>query len=82
MYAYIGRRVVQGFITVLIITVFCFILTRLSADPLAQYATNPNMSAADRAALRERLGLNAPMPVQYFRWLSLAARGELGISFF
>jgi len=82
MYAYIGRRVVQGFITVLINTVFCFILTRLSADPLAQYATNPNMSAADRAALRERLGLNAPMPVQYFRWLSLAARGELGISFF
>jgi peptide/nickel transport system permease protein len=82
MWAYIGRRVVQGFITVLIITIFCFILTRLSADPLAQYATNPNMSAADRAALRERLGLNAPMPVQYFRWLSLAARGELGISFF
>jgi len=82
MWAYIGRRVVQGFITVLIITIFCFILTRLSADPLAQYATNPNMSAADRAALRERLGLNAPMPVQYFRWLSLAARGELGTSFF
>jgi peptide/nickel transport system permease protein len=82
MYAYIGRRIVQGLITLFIITIFCFILTRLSADPLAQYATNPNMSAADKEALRERLGLNDPMPVQYYRWLSLAARGELGISFF
>jgi peptide/nickel transport system permease protein len=66
----------------LIITVLCFILTRLSADPLAQYATNPNMSAADKAALRERLGLNQPMPVQYFKWLGLAVQGNLGISFF
>jgi peptide/nickel transport system permease protein len=82
MWAYIGRRLVQGFITLLIITVLCFILTRLSADPLAQYATNPNMSAADKAALRERLGLNDSMPVQYYRWLSLAAQGELGMSFF
>jgi peptide/nickel transport system permease protein len=82
MWAYIGRRVVQGLVTLFIITIICFILTRLSADPLAQYATNPNMSAADKEALRKRLGLNDPMPVQYVRWLSLAARGELGISFF
>ena len=60
----------------------CFILTRLSADPLAQYATNPNMSAADREALRERLGLNQPLPVQYFKWLGLAVQGDLGKSFF
>jgi len=66
----------------LIITIVCFILTRLSADPLAQYATNPNMSTADRAALRERLGLNQPLPVQYFKWLGLAVQGELGKSFF
>jgi len=66
----------------LIITIVCFILTRLSADPLAQYATNPNMSNADRAALRERLGLNQPLPVQYFKWLGLAVQGEMGQSFF
>jgi peptide/nickel transport system permease protein len=82
MYAYIGRRLVQGLITLFIITILCFILTRLSADPLAQYATNPNMTAADKEALRERLGLNDPMPVQYFRWLTLAAQGDMGNSFF
>lgn len=82
MWTYIARRLIQGLFTLLIITVLCFILTRLSSDPLAQYATNPNMSAADRAALRERLGLNQPLPVQYLKWLGLAVQGELGKSFF
>ncbi len=82
MWSYIARRAIQALFTLVIITVLCFILTRFSADPLAQYATNPNMSAADRAALRERLGLNQPLPVQYFKWLGLAAQGNLGLSFF
>lgn len=82
MWSYIARRSIQALFTLLIITVLCFILTRLSADPLAQYATNPNMSSADKAALRERLGLNQPMPVQYFKWLGLAVQGDLGVSFF
>jgi len=82
MWSYLARRTAQAIVTLFIITIICFILTRLSADPLAQYATNPNMSAADKEALRERLGLNDPMPVQYFRWLGLAVQGELGFSFF
>jgi peptide/nickel transport system permease protein len=82
MWAYLVRRIIQATFTLLIITIACFVLTRLSADPMAQYATNPHMSAADRAALRTRLGLDDPLPVQYFRWLGLAAHGDLGLSFF
>jgi peptide/nickel transport system permease protein len=82
MWSYIARRAIQALFTLLIITIVCFILTRLSADPLAQYATNPNMSAADRAALRERLGLNQPLPVQYFKWIGLVVQGDFGKSFF
>jgi peptide/nickel transport system permease protein len=82
MWSYIARRSIQALFTLLIITVLCFILTRLSADPMAQYATNQRMSAEDREALRERLGLNDPLPVQYFKWLGLAVQGELGNSFF
>lgn len=82
MWSYIARRAIQALFTLLIITILCFILTRLSADPLAQYATNPNMTAADKEALRERLGLNQPLPVQYFKWLGLAIQGDLGNSFF
>jgi peptide/nickel transport system permease protein len=82
VWSYIARRAFQALFTLLIITIVCFILTRFSADPLAQYATNPNMSAADRAALRERLGLNQPLPVQYFKWLGLVVEGDFGKSFF
>jgi peptide/nickel transport system permease protein len=82
MYAYIGRRVVQGLFTVLIITVFCFALTRLSSDPMAQYANRQGLTQADKDRIRHNLGLDQPMPIQYFKWLGLAAQGELGNSFF
>ena len=82
MWSYLARRIIQALFTLLIITVLCFILTRLSADPMAQYATSQRMSSEDREALRERLGLNDPLPVQYFKWLALAVQGELGNSFF
>lgn len=82
MWSYIARRTVQALFTLLIITVLCFLLTRFSGDPIAQYAANPRMSAEDKAALRERLGLNQPLPVQYLKWLGLAVQGDLGNSFF
>jgi len=77
MWTYILRRVFQALFTLLIITVLCFLLTRFSGDPIAQYAANPRMSAEDKAALRERLGLNDPLYVQYFRWLGLAVQGGM-----
>ena len=49
---------------------------------MAQYAQNPRMSAEDKEALKERLGLNQPLYVQYFKWLGLAIQGDLGNSFF
>ena len=82
MWSYIARRTAQALFTLLIITVLCFLLTRFSGDPIAQYAANPRMSAEDKEALRERLGLNQPLPVQYLKWLGLAIQGDLGQSFF
>jgi peptide/nickel transport system permease protein len=82
MWTYILRRSFQALFTLLIITVLCFLLTRFSGDPLAQYAANPRMSAEDKEALKERLGLNDPLYVQYFKWLGLAVQGDLGNSFF
>ncbi len=82
MWAYIVRRLVQAVFILFIITMLCFILTRLSSDPMSQYANKPNMTAADREAIRKNLGLDQPMPVQYVKWLTLAVQGDLGNSFF
>ncbi len=82
MWAYLVRRILQAFVILFIITMLTFILTRLSSDPMAEYANRPNMTTADRMAIRQRLGLDQPMPVQYVKWLTLAVQGNLGDSFF
>ncbi len=82
MWSYLARRFVQAIFILFIITLLCFVLTRLSSDPMAQYATNPHMTMADRAALAHNLGLDQPMPIQYLKWLGLALQGNLGQSFF
>lgn len=82
MLTYLLRRFVQAFFTLLIITMLCFILTRLSSDPMAQYANRQGLTQADRERIRHNLGLDRPIPVQYLSWLKLAAQGDLGNSFF
>ena len=82
MWTYIVRRLMQAVFILLIITGICFTLTRLSSDPMAQYANKQGMTAADRIAIAHRLGLDQPIPVQYVKWLGLALQGELGDSFF
>lgn len=82
MWSYLVRRLLQAIFILFIITMLCFILTRLSSDPMAQYANKQGITAADREAIRKNLGLDQPMPVQYVRWLGLALQGDLGNSFF
>jgi peptide/nickel transport system permease protein len=82
MWSYLIRRILQGFLILLIITLLCFILTRLSSDPMAEYANKPHMTQADLQAIRQRLGLDQPIVIQYFKWLGVAAQGDLGTSFF
>lgn len=82
MWSYLVRRLVQAVFILFIITMLCFILTRLSSDPMAQYANRPGMTAEDRENIRKNLGLDQPVPIQYIRWLGLAMQGDLGDSFF
>ncbi len=79
MTTYIIRRLIQGVFILMIITTVSFGLTRLSSDPMAQY-TLGHVSAEDRERIRKNLGLDQPLPIQYFRWLSLAVRGDFGYS--
>ena len=82
MWSYLLRRIAQAFVILFIITWVCFLLTHYSSDPMAQYATKQGMTEADRAAIRTRLGLDQPLPIQYVKWLGLALQGDLGDSFF
>jgi peptide/nickel transport system permease protein len=82
MWSYLARRLIQAIITLFFITIICFTLTRLSGDPMAQYANRPGITGAQKLVIRRQLGLDQPLPIQYVKWLSLALQGQLGDSFF
>jgi peptide/nickel transport system permease protein len=46
-----------------------------------QVLFNPRLSAAGRAAIRARFGLDQPLYVQYLRWITNALTGDFGFSF-
>lgn len=82
MTQYLIRRLLQGLLTLLAITVIVFLLA--SAYPggiMNAYEENPNATAEDLARLRAKYGLDDPLPVRYFKWLGNVARGDLGTSF-
>ncbi len=68
----------------LVLSVLVFTMSRLApTDPLQAYYGDrtEKMSAAEKEAARQRLGLNDSIPVQYVRWLKLAMQGDFGISY-
>jgi peptide/nickel transport system permease protein len=72
-----GMLVVMFFVA----SVVFAIIHIIPGDP-AGVMLGPSATAADVAALRARLGLNAPLPMQYVRFLGDAVRLDLGQSLF
>jgi peptide/nickel transport system permease protein len=58
-----------------------FVLVRAAPGDAAQFLVPPDASAADAARVRAELGLDAPLVVQYARWLGGVLTGDLGESF-
>jgi peptide/nickel transport system permease protein len=75
-------RVVQALLVVWAASTIAFLLVRLApGDPWsARFLGNPDVPPTMRAEWAAARGLDAPLPVQYGRWLALLARGELGWS--
>ncbi|MFC2042393.1 ABC transporter permease [Chloroflexota bacterium] len=80
MQRYILRRFFQMFLALFIISIFIFIVGRLSGDPVIVMLP-PEATKVSQDLLRETMGLDKPLPVQYWIWLSHAVRGDLGTSF-
>lgn len=82
MTTYILRRVVQAIPILFLLSVFLFGVVRLMpGGPLAQAERNPNVTPEQLAALRVRLGLDQPLPVQYAKWIkAFVLEGDWGYS--
>ena len=81
MIRYILRRLVLMVPVAFLVTIGVFVLVRISpGDPALTFAGEERDPAAI-AAIREQMGLNQPLPVQYVVWLGHLAQGDLGRSF-
>ncbi len=76
---FIARRFFQAVLVMLAILVIAFAVRTSLGDPLREIMGQA-VPEAERAELRKELGLNAPWPVQFARYLGGAARGDLGTS--
>lgn len=84
MQAYIIRRLLQLILVLLIVTIIVFFLLRLlPGDPILMYLTQQDVEEITPEQvefIKHQLGLDRPLPVQYFRWLGDVLTGDLGNS--
>ncbi|HEY8287479.1 MAG TPA: ABC transporter permease [Chloroflexota bacterium] len=79
MLNFVVRRLAQGALTVLLVTIIVFFLVNTAPGGPGSIM-RPDMTQAERQALIVRLGLNQPVPVRYLSWLGGAVHGDLGTS--
>jgi ABC-type dipeptide/oligopeptide/nickel transport system permease component len=79
MQRYVLRRIIQSLLTLLALSVIIFIICRLTGDPVTLMLPD-DASQEDIVQLRTALGLDRPLPVQYWRFLNSALRGDFGRS--
>jgi peptide/nickel transport system permease protein len=80
--SYILRRLMIAVPSLLGISVVLFTVLALApGDPFEELATNPNVPAEVRLALRAKFGLDDPVWQRYVRWLAAMVQGDWGFSF-
>jgi len=78
--SYLTRRVLLMFLVSLAVTVLVFVVSNLIPGDPARLMAGPNAPAEVVQSIREDLGLNDPLYIRYFRFVTRLLHGNLGIS--
>lgn len=82
MSAFVFRRLLGAIPLLFGVALISFILMQLApGGPDATYARSPRMTEERLQAIRERLGIDQPLPVQFYKWILNLLRGDLGLSY-
>lgn len=81
MKSYIARRLGYSMISILLLSVTIFLFVRLTGDPTT-LLVEPGASQAEIDSMREQLGLDRPIWVQYVTFMVNLASGDFGQSFY
>ncbi len=80
MRALVIRRVIRLVVVLAGVTLVTFAILHASGDPVALMM--PEAPESDRTVLRQAMGFNEPLAVQFVKFLANTARGDFGRSFF
>jgi peptide/nickel transport system permease protein len=80
MLAFLVRRLGHAVLVMLAVAFIAFALFNYVGDPISSMV-GQDTSLADRARLRQELGLDDSFVVQFARFVGRAARGEFGLSY-
>ncbi|MBU2089784.1 MAG: ABC transporter permease [Alphaproteobacteria bacterium] len=80
MFKFIAGRLVQSIFVMLFVGAIAFTLFQFVGDPVEQMV-GQDTTQAERDELRERLGLNDPLIVQFARFAGNMATGDFGFSY-
>ncbi|MDR0685613.1 MAG: ABC transporter permease [Spirochaetaceae bacterium] len=81
---FILYRILQMIPILLVVSILAFVLSNMSAGDVATItirSQGEEVTAESLAAVRQELGLDNPLPVQYLTWLGKVLRLDFGASF-
>lgn len=83
MTSYLVRRFFLMLLTLVGMSIVIFLLLRLMPGNIADimFDSAGFVDPAEKAALEKELGLDLPIPVQYWEWISALVVGDLGFSY-
>ncbi|MFN9773305.1 MAG: ABC transporter permease [Burkholderiales bacterium] len=82
MWGYIGRRLLATIPVIAVVAVLVFLMLRLTPGDPAAVIAGPSATDADIVEIRDKLGLDKPLPTQFARWVGGMFAGDFGESFF
>ncbi|SCX90055.1 ABC transporter permease [Alkaliphilus peptidifermentans] len=80
MLRYLARRILHMIPVMIIISICIFTIIKLTPGSPVGLNLDPEMTAEQRQAEYERLGLHLPLPVQYVNWVGRSLNGDFGPS--
>jgi peptide/nickel transport system permease protein len=80
MAAFVARRLVGVVPVILGVSIVIFLLVQLAPGDAATVLLGPQATEAAKAELRQALGLDQPLPMQYLAWLGRTLTGDFGKS--
>jgi peptide/nickel transport system permease protein len=79
---FLVRRVLQSVLLLFVVTSASFFLVHLTpGGPDAALLRNPRVGPDEVERMRQRFGLDQPVPVQYVRWIANVAHLDFGRSY-